>query len=281
VAGPAQLASTLYALGAVCTWGISDFVGGYTARRFHSFFLAALGHLSGTTLVVCLALISHQPFPPLQHLRWALAAGACGGFSLALFYRALSQGNMGLAAPVSAVIGAALPTAFGIITEGFPGAVPIAGFVLALVGIWLVSRSEDGTRPKGVSLAMVAGVGFAFFFIFIRQAGSGAALWIAAASRASSLVVSGTITLVGKKFSPSYPLGFALGVFAGCMDVSGTALFIRASQSGRLDTAVVLSSLYPALTVLLARFVLKEHFTRWKTVGMLAALASVVMIANG
>jgi drug/metabolite transporter (DMT)-like permease len=159
--------------------------------------------------------------------------------------------------------------------------VPIAGFVLALAGIWLVSRPEDGRRPKGMSLAMVAGLGFAFFFIFIRQAGSGAALWIAAASRASSLVVSGTITLVGTKFSPSYPLGFALGLFAGCMDVSGTALFIRASQSGRLDTAVVLSSLYPALTVLLARFVLKEHFTRWKTVGIVAALASVLMIAHG
>ncbi len=250
---PAQLASTFYALGAVCSWGISDFVGGYTARRFHSFFLAALGHFSGTTLMVCLALVTHQPFPPFSNLRWAMAAGGCGGVALALFYRALSQGNMGLAAPVSAVIGAALPTAFGMFTEGF----------------------------QGVSLAMIAGLGFAFFFIFIRQAGHGAALWIAAVSRASSLLVSGTITLVGKKFWPSYPVGFALGLFAGCMDVTGTVLFVRASQTGRLDTAVVLSSLYPALTVLLARFLLKEHFTRWKTVGMIAALASVVLIARG
>jgi drug/metabolite transporter (DMT)-like permease len=281
VPAPAQLVSPLYALGAVCSWGISDFVGGYTARRFHSFFLAALGHFSGTTLMVSLALITHQSFPPFSQLRWAFAAGACGGVALALFYRALSQGNMGLAAPVSAVIGAALPTAFSMLKEGFPGRLTIAGFALALLGIWLVSRPEDGSRPKGVSLAMVAGLGFAFFFIFIRQAGSGAALWIAAASRASSLTVSGTITLVGKKFSPSYPQGFALGLFAGCMDVTGTVLFVRASQTGRLDTAVVLSSLYPAITVLLARFVLKEHFTRWKTVGMLAALVSVVMIARG
>jgi drug/metabolite transporter (DMT)-like permease len=278
---PAQLASTFYALGAVCSWGISDFVGGYTARRFHSFFLAALGHFSGTTLMACLALVTHQPFPPFSNLRWAMAAGACGGVALALFYRALSQGNMGLAAPVSAVIGAALPTAFGMFTEGFPRKLAIAGFALALVGIWLVSRPEDGRRPKGVSLAMIAGLGFAFFFIFIRQAGHGAALWIAAVSRASSLLVSGTITLVGKKFWPSYPLGFALGLFAGCTDVTGTVLFVRASQTGRLDTAVVLSSLYPALTVLLARFLLKEHFTRWKTVGMIAALASVVLIARG
>jgi drug/metabolite transporter (DMT)-like permease len=271
----------MYALGAVGSWGISDFVGGYTARRFQPFFLAAIGHLSGTTMVVCLALATHETFPPLAQLRWAAAAGACGGVSLALFYRALSQGNMGLAAPVSAVMGAALPTAFGMFTEGFPGVVPIAGFALAIIGIWLVSRPEGGSRPKGVALALIAGFGFALFFIFVKQAGNGAALWIAAASRGSSLVATGAITILGRKFAPTYPLGFALGMFAGCMDVTGTVMFIRASQTGRLDTAVILSSLYPAVTVLLARFLLKEHFTRWKTVGMIAALAAVVMIARG
>jgi drug/metabolite transporter (DMT)-like permease len=281
VSGPLQLSSTMYALGAVGSWGISDFVGGYTARRFQPFFLAALGHLSGTTMVVCLALATHETFPPLLHLRWAAAAGACGGVSLALFYRALSQGNMGLAAPVSAVMGAALPTVFGMFTESFPGFVPIAGFVLAIIGIWLISRPEGDSRPKGVALALIAGFGFALFFIFVRQAGNGAALWIAAASRGSSLVATGAITILGRKFTPTYPLGFALGIFAGCMDVTGTVMFIRASQTGRLDTAVILSSLYPAVTVLLARFLLKEHFTRWKTVGMIAALTAVVMIAHG
>ena len=93
--------------------------------------------------------------------------------------------------------------------------------------------------------------------------------------------MAGTITIVGRKFAPSYPLGFALGVLAGCVDVTGTVMFVRASQTGRLDTAVILSSLYPAVTVLLARFLLKERFTRLRTVGMIAALAAVVMIAHG
>ena len=124
-----QFASVLYALGAFLSWGISDFVGGYTARRFNSFYLAGLGHLSGTTLMVCLALANHETLPALVHLRWAFAAGACGGVSLALFYRALSQGNMGLAAPVSAVLGAAIPVAFAMFTQGLPKALPIAGFV--------------------------------------------------------------------------------------------------------------------------------------------------------
>jgi drug/metabolite transporter (DMT)-like permease len=277
----AQLVSIFYALGAFLSWGISDFVGGYTARRFNSFYLAALGHLSGTALMVFLAFANHEALPSLLHLRWAFAAGACGGVSLALFYRALSQGNMGLAAPVSAVLGAALPVGYGMFTEGLPKALPIAGFVLALVGIWLVSRPEDGRRPEGLALAMIAGFGFALFFIFIKQAGTGAALWIAASSRGASLVATAAITLVGRKFSPSYPLGYGLALLAGCIDVTGTFLFIRASQMGRLDTAVILSSLYPALTVLLARFFLGEHFTRWKTVGMVATLVAVPLIAAG
>ena len=275
-----QLTSSLYALGAVCTWGISDFLGGYAARRFHAFFLAALGHMSGTLLMLSIALAAHEPFPSQLQLIWAAAAGVAGGVSLALFYRALSQGNMGMSAPVTAVLSAGIPTVFGILREGFPGYVPCAGFALALVGIWLVSRPDETVRPQGFGLAIAAGVGFALFFIFIKRTGSGDAFWIAAVARTASFAVTGTITLLGRRFSPFYRGGVWLGLLAGCIDVSGTAFFVHASQTGRLDSAVVLSSLYPAITVLLARIFLHEKFTRWKTVGMLAALAAVPMIAR-
>jgi len=278
---PAQSSSALLAMGAVCTWGLSDFVGGYTARRFEAFFLAALGHLSGTVLVVSLALAAHQPLPAFTYLRWAYLAGVASGISLALFYRALAQGGMGMAAPITAVLSAGIPTIVGVVSEGSPGATTIAGFALALAGIWLISRPEDGGRPRGLGLAVVAGLGFALLFILIRKAGSGSALWIAAASRAASLVVTGSIVLAGRKFRPVFPLGFALAVFAGCVDAAGTIFFILASQHGRLDTAAVLCSFYPAVTVLLARIILKERFTRWKTVGILAALASVPLIVSG
>lgn len=277
---PPQSSSALFAMGAVCTWGLSDFVGGYTARRFEAFFLAALGHLSGTVMVVSLALMAHQPLPPFSHLRWACLAGVASGISLAVFYRALGQGNMGIAAPVTAVLSAGIPTVFGVVSEGSPGGATIAGFALALVGIWLISRSENGGRPRGIGLALIAGLGFALLFILIRKAGSGSALWIAAVSRASSLVVTGSIVLAGRRFKPVYSLGFALGLLAGCVDAAGTIFFILASQHGRLDTAVVLCSFYPVVTVLLARIVLKERFTLWKTVGILAALASVPLIAS-
>jgi drug/metabolite transporter (DMT)-like permease len=274
-------ASMIYALTAVCFWGTSDFIGGHTARRFSPFFLAALGHLSGTMMVASLAWLGHAPMPPVSHLGWAMAAGTAGGFSLALFYRALSQGNMGVAAAISAVLGAALPAAFGMVTEGLPHGMALAGFLLAMPAVWLISRAEGGGRPQGLALASLAGCGFALFFVFMREAGTGAALWMAAASRGASLVVTGLITLIGRRFEPVYPAGFALALVAGCLDVSGTVMFVRASQTGRLDTAVVLTSLYPAITVLLARMILKERFTLWKTVGMIAALAAVPMIAGG
>jgi drug/metabolite transporter (DMT)-like permease len=276
---PVQAISAAYALGAVCTWGVSDFLGGYTARRFQAFFLAALGHLSGTVFMVTIALAAQEPFPEQSHLLWAVAAGVAGGVSLALFYQALSLGNMGIAAPVTAVLSAGIPTIVGIWHDGFPGYIPCAGFGLALAGIWLVSRPEGTGRPKGLGLAVAAGIGFALFFIFIKRTGSGDPFWISGIARTASFAVTGTITLAGRKFAPFYRGGIWLGLLAGCIDVSGTAFFVRASQTGRLDAAVILSSLYPAITVVLARIFMHEKLTRWKTIGMLAALAAIPMIA--
>ena len=117
--------------------------------------------------------------------------------------------------------------------KGFPKALPIAGFVVALVGIWLISRPEGGQRPEGLALALISGFGFAFFYIFIKQAGNGSALWISAGSRAASLVATGLITLIGRKFSPTYRLGFGIALLAGCIDVRGHFYsFMRASWAG-------------------------------------------------
>lgn len=276
---PSQLTSSLFALATVCTWGISDFVGGYTARRFQPFFLAGLGHLAGTIYVAAIAAGSHEPVPALSHLAWASAGGAAGGMALGVFYRALS-GNMGLTAPVSAVLSAAIPVVFAMFTRGFPGMVTILGFALAIVGIWLISRPEGGARPEGLGLALIAGVGFALFYIFMDRAGSGAAFWLATASRGSAFVVTSVVILAGRKFAPTYPAGYMLALLAGCIDVTGTVFFIRAAQSGRMDTAVILSSLYPTVTVLLARILLKEQFTRRRAVGVIAALAAVPLIAS-
>jgi drug/metabolite transporter (DMT)-like permease len=276
---PSLSASTSFSLAAVFSWGTSDFVGGYGARRANAFLLTAIAHVSGLLLMSAVALASHSPFPSGTAVAWALAAGLSGGGALAIFYRALATGRMGLTAPVAAVLGAAIPTVFGMFREGLPQAAQMAGFVLAAVGIWLISRAEDDSPPEGIGMAALAGIGFAGFYLCIKQAGDGSAFWTAATSKVSSFALTGLIVLLGRGAREIDRSGIALGVLAGCLDIIGSVLFIRASQTGRLDAAVVLSSLYPAITVLLARLILKEHFTRWKALGMVAALLAVPMIA--
>jgi uncharacterized membrane protein len=131
-----------------------------------------------------------------------------------------------------------------------------------------------------MGLAVIAGIGFAGFYICARQAGTGSALWLAASSRVAAFVCTATWMLITRSFQPARPASLRWGMVAGLIDVSGSVLFFRALQSGRLDTAVFLASLYPVITVMLARIVLKEQFTRWKIAGMMAALAAVPLIAT-
>jgi drug/metabolite transporter (DMT)-like permease len=277
----AQFISPAYSLAAVLAWGTSDFLGGYATRRANAFLFTTLVNVGGLVLMLALAAGTHAAFPAPRGVIWVLAGGISGGASLAIFYRALSSGRMGLTAPVAAVLGAAIPTLFSMFTEGWPGPYRIAGFSLAASGLWLITRAEDGSTPEGVGLAMLAGIGFAGFYLCVRQAGDAPALWVASFTRVGGLMATGAIALAQRRFREITATGVRWAVVTGCVDSLGTVLFVRASQSGRLDEAVVLSSLYPAVTVLLARVFLKEHFTRWKFIGLLAALASIPMIAAG
>jgi drug/metabolite transporter (DMT)-like permease len=285
VSAPSQFAPAAYSLAAVFAWGTSDFLGGYATRRANAFVFTTIVNAGGLLMMATLVATTHPPMPSGHAIAWTLAGGISGGASLAVFYRALSAGRMGLTAPVAAVLSAAIPTLFAIFTEGPPGGMRIAGFFLAAAGLWLITRPEDGASPQGIGLAVVAGMGFAGFYLCVRQGGDASALWVASITRFGGLLITGLIVLLqlGLTKAPARKItatDLRWGVLTGCIDSLGTILFVRASQSGRLDEAVVISSLYPAITVLLARLVLKEHFTRWKFVGLLAALASVPLIAR-
>jgi drug/metabolite transporter (DMT)-like permease len=282
---PASYLPAIFSLTAVGVWGASDFLGGLGARRANAFLFTSIVHASGMVLAGLLAFAIRSPFPEGNSLRWALAAGAVGGVALAVFYRALAGGQMGLIAPVAAVLGAAIPTIVTAFFEGLPGRRHVFGFVLAGIGVWLISRGEEQigqkeSRPKGLGMAVLAGCGFAGFYLCVHQAGNGSALWISVCSRFASLIVTFAFVVFGRQFRTVPRPVLAIAVTAGILDITGSVVFVRASQLGRLDAAVVLSSLYPAITVLLARIFLKEHFSRSRTVGMLAALVAVPMIAG-
>ena len=276
-----QYIPAAYSLTAVGVWGASDFLGGVGARRANAFLFTAIVHISGMVAATAVALATHAAFPGNTSLLWSLAAGAVGGIALAIFYRSLAQGNMGLIAPVAAVLGAAIPTIVTAFSEGVPGYRHVLGFLLAGIGVWLISRTETGaSQPEGLGMAVLAGIGFAGFYLCIHRAGNANALWVAACSRSASLLVAGIVVLLGRHLRavPAPIVGIA--IVAGILDTTGSAVFVRASQIGRLDDAVVLSSLYPAITVLLARIFLREHFSRARTLGIVAALAAVPMIAG-
>jgi uncharacterized membrane protein len=276
-----QFTTAAYGLAAVFAWGTSDFLGGYATRRANAFLFTTVVNIGGLLLVGTLAFASHAPFPSGRSAAWVLAGGISGGAALAIFYRALSSGRMGLTAPVAAVLSAAIPAVVSMFTEGLPGRIPLLGFASAAIGLWLITRTEDGVAPEGIGLAVLAGIGFASFYLCVRQAGDASAIWIASLTRTGGLIITGLIVLMNGKFRDITAGGVRWAVVTGCIDSMGTILFVHASQTGRLDEAVFISSLYPAVTVLLARLFLKEHLTRWRFVGLLAALAAVPMIAAG
>ena len=271
--------SAAFSLATILCWGSADFIGGMAAKTADSFLVTALAHVSGFALMASVALLAHAPFPSTGPMMWALAAGASGGVALAIFYRALASGHMGLNAPVAALLAATIPVAFAFTVEGVPHPLQIAGFVLAGLGIWFISKPDHlSGRPKGLVLAVVAGFGFAGFFLCINQTGASSALWSAAFSRCIALVLV-SIILAVNRVRGAVATRFAwLGLLAGALDVSGTAFFIRADQTGRLDVSVVLCSLYPMITVLLAICFLRERFTRIKLAGIAAAIAAVPLI---
>jgi drug/metabolite transporter (DMT)-like permease len=286
VSSLSQLPPAAYSVAAVFIWGAADFAGGYGSRRANAFVLTAFSHACAFALMASIALGQHGTFPDRASIAWAIAAGAVGGFSLAIFYRALASGHMGLTAPIAALLGAAIPTMVDIALEGAPSRWSIAGFALAIFAIWLITRPEpqgendESGHPKGVAAAALAGVGFAGFYLCIHQA-SGSPVWVAAISRIGSFTATAiAVAVVQAPLKLDRPAA-TLGAVAGFFDVSASAMFIYANQHGRLDEAVVITSLYPAVTVLLARLVLKERFSRWKFIGLLAALAAVPMIAAG
>jgi len=282
----AQFAPAVSSLAAVLLWGTSDFAGGYGARRANTFVLTAFSHLCAFALMVTVAMVQHGAFPNRASIFWAVLAGALGGFSIAIFYRALAAGHMGLAAPVGALLGAAIPTLVDIALEGAPSRWSTLGFALAVLALWLITRPEasgkndESGHPKGVAAAALSGVGFAGFYLCVHQA-TGSPSWVAAITRIGSFGATAVAVLATRAPLELDRTSAAIAAVAGSLDVTGSALFVFASEHGRLDEAVVITSLYPAVTVLLARIVLKEQFSRWKFLGLLAALAAVPLIAGG
>ena len=231
-------------------------------------------------MMVVLAVLFREAMPSGVSLAWAAGAGLIGGAGLACLYRALAVGKMGLNAPLSSVIAALVPLVFSFFSEGLPNFWRLAGFVVALVSIWLIA-TQGGVRgdSSGLGLAIAAGLGLGGFLLLIKFAGSTAVFWPLAVARAGSLGLMVLIIAASERSWKPSPELLRWILLAGLLDTGANALYVVATQRGSLAVAAVLSSLYPASTVILARLVLKERWSRLQGVGMLAALVAVMMIS--
>ena len=274
------LTGAILSLSAAGVWGAGDFSGGMAVKRANVFRVVAAAHACGLVMMLLLAWLTREPMPPPSSLGWGVVAGVTGAFGIAALYKGLAIGRMGVVAPVASVVTAVLPVVFDFRIEGLPDRFQLAGFALALVSIWLVARPDERIDShRGLGLAILAGVMFGLFLVSGKQAAVKGVFWPLVAARAASTLLMLIIVAFSPRDDRSLRAALAPILISGLADSGANALFLAATRHGRLDVAAVLSSLYPASTVILARVLLKERISRLQTLGIVGALASVALIS--
>lgn len=278
-----ELTAVFHGLAAAASWGAGDFSGGMATKRNHVYLVVLLSHIVGITGLLLLILLFGEPFPTWRDVFIGAAAGIAGALGVLALYTGLAQGRMGVVAPLTAVITATVPILFGLFLEGLPQAHQLAGFAIALLAVWLIS-SDNGSGParlrwQDLRLPIAAGLGFGLFFILIDQVSDHAILWPLVGSRAASILMMAVLVFMTRRWERPSRQQTGWIIMAGLFDAGGNAFFALATSLGRLDVASILSSLYPATTVLLARFILDERLSQRQWLGVITTLIAIVLIA--
>lgn len=277
----------LLSLIAAASYGLADFVGGVTSKRTSPWAVALVAQLGGAALVLVLTLLTDGS-PTRADLAWCVVAGIGNGFGTAFLYRGLSTGRMGVVAPISGVGAVLVPVVVGLLTGERPPLLVWVGVAAALPGIWLVSREEadedvTGAPPSssGVAEGVLAGLGFGTLFAALAQIPEEAGFLPLALNQ---VVAAGAIVVVARALRqdwvPREPVAL-LGVVSGALGALATGLFMVATQGGSLTVAAVLTSLYPAFTILLAATVLRETVHRGQAAGLVLCGAAIALVAAG
>jgi uncharacterized membrane protein len=275
----------LLALMAAVGYGAADFVGGLTARRISPWAVALVGQLAGGIAMLVVGLgLPGQARP--ADFAWAMMAGLGSAVGTVFLYRGLARGRMGVVAPASGVGAALVPVFVGVSLGERPGTLAWVGVLVALPGIYLVSREvADGTGPSwgGIADGALAGLGFGLLFVALAQVPEAAGVLPLAANQGIGAVL--TLLVAGITRQPWVPRNRAgrraagWGAVGGLLGAAGTAAFLLASHGADLAVIGVLASLYPAVTVLLAATVLREPFRLSQGMGLLVCGASIGLVA--
>jgi drug/metabolite transporter (DMT)-like permease len=281
-------------LGAALAYGLSDFIAGRLSRRMHYALVALVGNVVAFGSTILALVLSTPAVPTSDALLWGAASGLGGGFGTLMLYRGLGRGRMGVVAPLSALGAAVLPLVVGVVLGDRPSPPAWVGVLLALPAIWLVSTSaRPGADGDGGTLRMstaevvdglLAGVGFALLFVGLGLAGEGSGLWPVVAGQASSVAMLAAVlagSLRGVDIQRTTSRDYAGAASVGVLGGAASILYFLSTHEGLLSIVAVLTSLYPAVTVLLAAVVLHEAISRRQGVGLALAGLAVVLIVLG
>jgi drug/metabolite transporter (DMT)-like permease len=294
----------LLGLAAALLYGSGDFLGGMASRRAHVLTVLTLVETAG--VIVALAVAAASPSPAsLAGLAWGVGAGLVGGLGLIVFYAGLAAGPMSVVAPVSGLVSTILPVAVALAEGERPGVGVYAGALLCLVAVVLASSASsassasdtDGTGGdsgghtgparrlgrlgRAIAYGTASGVSFGLFFLLIRNAGQSGEVWPVAAGRIGELAI---VLVAAAVLRPGLPRGVGgrvplAAIGAGVIDVVANICYVAATRTGAFGLAVVLASLYPGVTVLLARVVLGERLRWLQRIGLGLAALGILLVA--
>jgi drug/metabolite transporter (DMT)-like permease len=272
-------------LGAGLSWGISDFLGGLKSRTLDLLAVLVLSQGMGLALVAVIVAVRGEGPPASEQLLYASISGIGGVVGLAAFYRGLAVGAMAVVAPIAAT-GAVIPVVAGLISGERPTAPQAMGIAAAIAGVVLASREPpEAGRParaaRGVGLALVAACGFGGFFVAMDAASEDDVFWAVLVNRVTSISVL-LLAALALRRSLAVPRGEAgVLLLIGTMDIGANALYAAGSTEGLISLVAVLASLYPVVTIVLARLVLHERVRALQRVGIAVALGGVALISAG
>lgn len=279
--------AVLFGLLAAASYGAGDFFGGLASKKAASQTVVVLSQLAGLVLAVILALAFAAARVTGRDLLLGVGVGIAGLVGLSLLYRGLAVGRMSVIAPITAVGSATLPVLWGLASGEHPSPTALAGVVVALLAVVLVARAphghDAGPADPRVELGLAAGAGVAFGIglALFGETSSGAGLWPLVTARVASVVIlGGGALLAGRLPRPSRETMPSI-VLAGSLDMGANAFYLAGVHTGLVSLVAVLTALYPASTVVLARVVLDERLSRHQVLGLVLAAAGAALIAAG
>jgi drug/metabolite transporter (DMT)-like permease len=270
----------IYGLISSTAWGTADFIGGLVSKRTSPIRVLYLAEIASFIPFIVLAIILHEQIPPAADLLIGALASILGLMGLVFLYRSLADGQMTIAAPVSALFAAFIPVIFGFFTLGLPSTATMIGFGLAFLAVWLISQTDTTNWRFNISdlrLPLLSGLFFGFYFIAIHKATLNAFFWPLATARFAGFATLGLYALIMRQPAMPPRETWTLCIINGLIDIAGNGFYVLAAQTGRIDVAAVLGALYPASTVLLAWIFLKERISTTQMLGIILAFVAIVL----